>query len=418
MSLSSSKKATEVLLATDPDREGEAIAWHIEQLLKERVNKTYKRVVFHEITKKAVEEALTHPRDIDQNLVEAQEARRVLDRIVGYDLSGLIWKKLRYGLSAGRVQSPALRILVEREREIRAHKPEPFWIISANLKTEKNEEFVVECSEIPTEETRANSIAETAQSKKWKTISVSEEEAKRSPKAPFTTSTLQQAASSRLGLSPGITMRLAQKLYEQGLITYMRTDSNTLSADSMSAIETLVIEKFGAEFSTPRVHPTKSKNAQEAHEAIRPTNATVLRAGASASEQKLYNLIWGRTVASQMADAKLARTKIEALPVDANKDTPVFSATGSRITFKGWLSADPDAAGDDVILPKVSENDPLSLISSISTRKETEPPHRYSEAGLIKELEKRGIGRPSTYASIIETLVSRKYVDKENRSLI
>ncbi len=415
------KKSSEILLATDPDREGEAIAWHIAQAV-DFGKKPVRRVVFHEITKDAIIEALTHPRAIDQNLRHAQEARRVLDRLVGYDLSGIIWKKVRYGLSAGRVQSPALRILVEREREIKAFKPEQYFTITANLRTPKSAALSLTCSKEPKEQKEADRIVLAGKKEKWSVLEVNETEAKRSPKAPFTTSTLQQAASTRLGFSPSRTMRTAQKLYEAGLITYMRTDSTTLSKQAVAQIASIIEKTFGKELVEARVFTAKSKNAQEAHEAVRPTDISRRNAGSTAEEEKLYSLIWSRTVASQMKDSRVMRTKIIANIIARDgKATPAaipdFHANGSRTIYRGWLDADPAAQGDDVELPKVAIGDRLDLENIASLQKFTEPPSRYSEAGLVKELEKRGIGRPSTYASIIKTLEDREYVTKENRNL-
>jgi len=424
------KKATEVILATDPDREGEAIAWHLGEAIG---LKKPKRIVFHEITEKAVQEALAHPRAIDQELVKAQEARRVLDRLFGYDLSGLIWKKVRYGLSAGRVQSPALRIIMEREREIRAFVPEKFWVLSADLKTNKDEVFTVVCAEEPRDEKEAKRIYEAAQDKNWRVVSVEETETSRSARAPFTTSTLQQAASTRLGYSPANTMRIAQKLYEAGHITYMRTDSTNLALEAQANIIAAVKKEFGEQYLSPRQYKTKSKSAQEAHEAIRPTDSLKKSAGGTDDQKRLYQLIRARAVSSQMADAKMLRTKIStnvAQPLDALRQSsgqiargnemgiPNFVANGSRVTFDGWLKADPAARGEDVELPKVSVEDPLLLIKATTEGKETQPPSRYSEAGLVKELEKRGIGRPSTYASTIKTLGDRGYVEKLGRTMI
>lgn len=404
------KGAEEVILATDPDREGEAIAWHI----KEAIGlKNPKRVVFHEITKSAVQEAIKHPRKIDENLKEAQEARRVLDRLFGYDLSGLIWQKLRYGLSAGRVQSPALRIVVEREKEIRAFVPENFWEIEADFTGQSNQSAHFKCQETIKSEAEAEEILSNAKKSSWAIVKVEESETTRRAKAPFTTSTLQQAASSRLGYSPAITMRLAQKLYEAGHITYMRTDSTSLSAQAMKEINNLIVEKYGKEYAKPQKFLTKSKNAQEAHEAIRPTHFSTIDAGANTQEQKLYKLIWRRVVTSQMSEARALKTKIIA----QTDNLPSFSAEGSRITFEGWLKADPKARSEDVELPQFKESEKLTLEKIESLGKQTEPPHRYSEAGLVKELEKRGIGRPSTYASIIKTIQDRGYVIKENKSL-
>lgn len=407
------KKADEVILATDPDREGEAIAWHLAEAMK---LKKPKRIVFHEITEKAVQEALAHPRAIDGELVKAQEARRVLDRLFGYDLSGLIWKKVRYGLSAGRVQSPALRIIMEREREIRAFIPEKFWVLSADVKTKSKEQFTVTCAEEPRDEKEAKRIYDAAQSGTWSVEKVEESEQSRSPRAPFTTSTLQQVASTRLGFSPSRTMRAAQKLYEGGFITYMRTDSTNLSKDAVTEMLGVIEKEFGTQYAESRVYKTKSKSAQEAHEAIRPTNAAKLTAGTVDDQKELYALIRARTLASQMTDAKVLRTKITANV--SEEKIPPFSANGSRVVFDGWLKADPGARGEDVELPKAAAGDSLTLIEAHTDEKETQPPPRYSEAGLVKELEKRGIGRPSTYASTIRTLETRMYVEKQGRTLI
>lgn len=406
-------KADEVILATDPDREGEAIAWHI----AEATNlKKPKRVVFHEITKDAVIEAIKHPRKIDENLRMAQEARRVLDRLVGYDLSGLIWKKVRYGLSAGRVQSPALRIIMEREREIRNFKSHAFWVITAETKAKSGSFLSLTCSEEPTDFKEVEKILELGKNNSWEVVNVEESTMKRSPRAPFITSTLQQAASSRLGFAPSRTMSIAQRLYEAGHITYMRTDSTNLSKLALAQIATTIEKKYGKNFLQFRTYTKKSKNAQEAHEAIRPTHIHLERAGVNDEQKKLYSLIWERTVASQMADAELLRTKITTNIKSENK-IPDFQANGSRIIFPGWLIADPDANGEDITLPKLNKGDSLDLIDIKSEEKATQPPSRYSEAGLIKELEKRGIGRPSTYASIIRTIEERGYVEKENKAL-
>jgi DNA topoisomerase-1 len=403
-------EASDIFLATDPDREGEAIAWHI----KEAVGlKKPKRVVFHEITKSAVEEALTHPRLIDENLREAQEARRVLDRLVGYDLSGLIWKKVRYGLSAGRVQSPALRILAEREREIKAFVPEIYYVLNALFKG-KGAEFPAACSVEPSTQEEASRIVTLGQKATWKVGAITERSEERNPRPPFTTSTLQQSASSRLGFSPSRTMRAAQKLYEAGHITYMRTDSVTLSKDAVTQILATVSSEFGADASEARVYKTKSKNAQEAHEAVRPTAPAKTHAGKTPDEHRLYELIRIRTLASQMKSAKVLRTNIK---IEANADIPHFTSTGSRVIYPGWLMCDTKARGEDVELPELSEGDKLTLVSLADTEKQTEPPNRYTEAGLVKELEKRGIGRPSTYASIMKTIQDRGYVEKTGRTL-
>ncbi len=411
------EKASVIMLATDPDREGEAISWHLKALLDEdpKVKGKIKRVAFHEITKDAVIKALESPRDIDENLVKAQEARRVLDRLVGYDLSGIIWKKVRYGLSAGRVQSPALRIIIEREREIRAFIPEKYWILEAIFKTPKNSELKMSCSEEPRDEKIVDKILTLGKSKKWSVTDLKTSEQKRSPRAPFTTSTLQQTASTRLGFSPSRTMQVAQKLYEAGLITYMRTDSTSLATSAQESILKLVGKKYGHEYAQKNFYKTKSKNAQEAHEAIRPTHVDQIQAGYNEEQKKLYRLIWERTISSQMTDAKFLKTKITANIL--SKEIPDFTANGSQIIFPGWLICDKDSNGDEVNLPEVKIGDELKLLDLESNEKHTEPPNRYTEAGLIKELESRGIGRPSTYASIMKTLEERSYVTKEGRTL-
>ncbi|MFA6256879.1 MAG: type I DNA topoisomerase [Candidatus Paceibacterota bacterium] len=410
-------KATEVMLATDPDREGEAIAWHIETLLKEdkKVKAPIERVTFHEITKEAVEEALLHPRKIDTALRKAQEARRVLDRLVGYDLSGLIWKKVRYGLSAGRVQSPALRIIMEREREIRAFVPEKFWRIVGLFETQSEAKLTLECAEEPRDEKLVEKILTEGKKGSWLVKGVKESEQKRASRAPFTTSTLQQTASSRLGYSPSRTMQIAQKLYEAGHITYMRTDSTNVSKVAQEQILAFVKKEYGPEYAEAKIFKTKSKNAQEAHEAIRPTHIEKLHSGHE-DYDKLYRLIWERAVSSQMSDAKLLKTKITAV-IEGHEDLPEFGATGSRLLFPGWLAVDTGARGDDVELPACKPGEHLRLLNLISEEKFTEPPGRYSEAGLVKELEGRGIGRPSTYASIMRTIEERGYVKKEGKTL-
>jgi len=424
------KKADEVVLATDLDREGEAIAWHLSEALG---LKNPKRIVFNEITESAIKEALLHPREVDMNLKNAQEARRVLDRLFGYDLSGLIWKKVRYGLSAGRVQSPAIRIIMEREREIRAFIPEKYYILSALLKKGKDlnrtegsvgrtsqgevlDEMLFTCDKEIWDKKEAEDIFENAKKGSWSVVSVKETEAARAPRAPFTTSTMQQVASTRLGFAPSRTMGVAQKLYEKGLITYMRTDSTNLSKTAQMQMVKYVEENFGKEYTRANIYAKKSKNAQEAHEAIRPTNPTRPSLGTTEDEKKLYRLIWERAVASQMTPAKILRTKVSANI--GGKEIPNFSINGSRILFPGWLAVDTRSRGEDVEVPKLSEKDNLDLINANMEEKETAPPGRYTEAGLIKELEKRDIGRPSTYASIIKTIVDRGYVTKEARALV
>lgn len=404
------EKADEIYLATDPDREGEAIAWHIKEVAH---LKKPQRVVFHEITKEAVEEALAHPRPIDEDLRQAQEARRVLDRIVGYDLSGLIWKKVRYGLSAGRVQSPALRILAEREREIKAFIPVTYFVLSALFKS-KAGDIATTCAVEPDIKAEADRIVNEGRKASWTIAGVTEKSEDRNPRPPFTTSTLQQTASTRLGFAPSRTMRAAQKLYEAGHITYMRTDSVNLSTEAVAKMASVVEKEFGKDYLHVRTYKTTSKNAQEAHEAVRPTNPSTARGGSTADETALYELIRIRSLASQMASAKIMRTNIS---VQADAVLPLFSANGSRVLFPGWLALDTRARGEDVELPKVEQGEKVDLKSLEAEEKQTEPPNRYTEAGLIKELEKRGIGRPSTYASIMKTIQDRGYVEKLGRAL-
>jgi len=423
-------KADEIYLATDPDREGEAIAWHIAQIIKDnlgstknqaRKSKPIKRVVYHEITEDAIKDAIAHPREIDENLRRAQEARRVLDRIVGYDLSGLIWKKVRYGLSAGRVQSPALRILAEREREIKAFIPVTYFVLNALFQTRSNlglnskgSTLNTTCTEQPATKAEADRIVSAGRSATWTVGNVTEKAEERNPRPPFTTSTLQQTASTRLGFAPSRTMRAAQKLYEAGHITYMRTDSFNLSKEAVARIAGVVEKQFGKEYLRVRVYKTTSKNAQEAHEAIRPTDPSHVRAGFTPDEVHLYELIRTRSLASQMAAAKIMRTNVAA---KADKEIPLFTANGSRVLFPGWLALDTRARGEDVELPHLAVGDHITLLSLGAEEKQTEPPNRYTEAGLIKELEKRGIGRPSTYASIMKTIQDRGYVEKLARAL-
>jgi DNA topoisomerase-1 len=407
------KNAEEVLLAPDPDREGEAIAWHLKEVLK---LKNPKRVVFNEITKEAIKEAVSHPREIDDNLKQAQEARRVLDRLVGYDLSGIIWKKVRYGLSAGRVQSPALRIIMERERQIRAFIPETYWVLEAQFDDGKKHIIPTSCEKEPRDEKEVKTILDTARSESWSVVDVKKTQAKRAPRPPFTTSTLQQAASTRLGYSPSRTMLLAQKLYEAGHITYMRTDSANLSGHALGEIKSFITKEFGDSYIQTRAFGKKSKNAQEAHEAIRPTNMFMKSKGVTDEQKRLYDLIWRRTIASQMIDAQIMRTKIVCNV--ASNLIPSFTSNGQIIIKEGWLLIDPKAKGEEVTLPDISIGQTLKLLDIQDIKKETQPPGRYSEAGLVKELEKRGIGRPSTYASIIKTLIDREYVTKENKALI
>jgi DNA topoisomerase-1 len=439
--VAAAKKSDEVILATDPDREGEAISWHIAEVLKDELgNKLPKisRITYNEITQKAVQDAMLHPRDIDQNLRKAQEARRVLDRLVGYELSGLVWKKVKYGLSAGRVQSPALRIVMEREREIRAFVPVWYGLIFADCVGGRGDTgpgkhtgsiaapaLRLTCeTEFDNPQTRDTVVA-AAQQHDWRIASVTNKQEERAPKPPFTTSTLQQTASTRLGFSPSRTMRAAQKLYEQGLITYMRTDSPSLSKDAHAMLCGYIEDNYGKESVQFRTYKSKSKNAQEAHEAIRPTNAKQTFYSGDSDQEKLYELIWTRAISSQFKSATVMRTKITSVvelpPSSGEAETEglyPFSANGSVVIDPGWLVIDTKARTEDTELPTVSEGEILTLDQISTEDKFTTPPNRYSEAGLIKELEKRGIGRPSTYASIIQTLVERTYVTKEGRTLI
>ena len=406
------KKADSIFLATDPDREGEAIAWHIKDEIG--IDRAL-RVTFNEITEEAVKMALDNPTDIDLKLKESQEARRILDRLFGYTLSRLIWQKVRYGLSAGRVQSPALRILMERERMIRDFKPEKYWSISGLFKNKKDK-FLTKCKDDIFDEKLYKKILKEGKESEWIVSEVKKIELNKNPYPPFTTSTLQQAASSRLGISPSQTMRFAQKLYEAGHITYMRTDSTNLSNNAHNQIEDFVVSKFGGGAYQRTDYKTKKKSAQEAHETIRPTSIKKTTAGNSVSEKRLYQLIRVRCIASQMVSAVLSRTTIKFK--SDNKEIPEFTITGTSLKTEGWYAIDPDSRGEDVILPEIKKGTKVDLLEIISEEKETSPPNRFSEAGLIKELEKRDIGRPSTYASIIKTLVDRMYVEKSGRILI
>ena len=330
---------------------------------------------------------------------------------------------MRYGLSAGRVQSPALRIIMEREREIRAFVPENYWVLTGEFETEKKDKITLTCGEEPKNEKETNRILEIARKNPWKVVEIKQNETKRSPRAPFTTSTLQQTASSRLGFSPSRTMGVAQKLYEQGLITYMRTDSVNMSKEALPQIYTTIEKLYGKEYLSPRTYTSKSKSAQEAHEAVRPTNVALKTAGGNDEQKNLYRLIWERAISSQMADAKMMKTKVSANIIQQTTDNkqpttiPNFSVIGSVTVFDGWLAADTDAQGEEIQIPKISENESLKLLNIDSQDKQTEPPGRYTEAGLVKELEKREIGRPSTYASIIKTINDRGYVVKEGKTL-
>jgi DNA topoisomerase-1 len=433
---SAAKSADKIILATDPDREGEAIAWHIKELLGSKLN--FQRIAFHEITKEAIEEALKTPRDVDSNLVDAQTARRVLDRLVGYKLSPILWRKVRRGLSAGRVQSVALRLIVEREREIEKFKKEPYYTITTNLKKATGEtvfELIevqkqkIEVSEklklydgeynfaktnIDTTE-KAQIIEADLKTKDFKVSDVTKKEMKRTPPPPYTTSTLQQDAARRMGLSGKRTMALAQKLYEEGFITYHRTDSVVISEVARKQMGDYIKSQFGANYlpSTARYYKAKQKNAQEAHEAIRPTNVNTQAAAISeklgAQFAKLYEIIWRRAVSTQMADAV---TQSTVVLVDASNSSYTLKANGSVLVFDGFLKVNPLAL-NDAKLPDFVAGEVLNFVSCLSEAHETTPPPRYNDASIIKALEEEGIGRPSTYATIISTIEGRQYIERD-----
>lgn len=400
------KGATDVWLASDADREGEAIAWHLTQALKLDPAKT-KRVVFHEITKSAIEEAIKSPRTVDLKLVDAQQARRVLDRLVGYELSPVLWKKVRTGLSAGRVQSVAVRLIVEREREIRDFKPESsfkviavFTIDGQELKAELAEKFAAKGD--------ARTFLEAAAGAIFTVEDIATKPGSRNPGAPFTTSTLQQEAARRLGYSVKQTMTLAQRLYESGQITYMRTDSTTLSGFAINAAEKFVKKTYGDKYHHRRQFKTKNESAQEAHEAIRPTDFSRQNAGDDAQQQKLYSLIWQRALASQMAPAETEKTEIT---IGVSTRSEKLLGKGEVLKFDGFMKV-YGGAKDDTILPPVQKGQKLDLASMTATETFTRSAARYSEASLVKKLEELGIGRPSTYAPTISTIQAREYVEK------
>jgi DNA topoisomerase-1 len=446
------KKAESVYLATDPDREGEAISWHVYEVLNDRnllENKNVQRVVFHEITKRAINEAILHPRKLSESLVSAQQARRALDYLVGFNLSPLLWKKVRRGLSAGRVQSPALRLIVEREEEIAAFKPREYWTIEATAEHEA-QQFPARLSVYDgtrveqftfTNETSARAAENAIQAGAnghLNVVKVDKRQRKRNPAAPFITSTLQQEASRKLGFSAQKTMTIAQRLYEgidtgegaSGLITYMRTDSVTLANEALTEIRSVIADRYGGENvpESPREYKTKARNAQEAHEAIRPTSAATvpedIKHFLDNDQFRLYELIWKRTVASQMVPAIYDTVALDLVPAEAGNKDIMLRATGSVLVHPGFIAVyqeglDDSVADDqDKILPPLAEGDVIKLDSVKSDQHFTEPPPRYSEATLVKALEEFGIGRPSTYASIISTLRNREYVEMENRRFI
>lgn len=422
------EKADKIILATDEDREGEAIAWHLAEALNLDLNKS-DRIVFHEITKNAIGEALKNPRKLDMKLVDAQQARRILDRLVGYELSPFLWKKVVKGLSAGRVQSVAVRMVVEREREIQEFKPDEYWSIEALLnkkdgdkqtiltKLNKIDGKTIDKLEIKNKK-EADKILKKLEDAKYIVSSLEKKQTKKNPPKPFTTSTLQQTANRWFGYSAKQTMMLAQRLYETGLITYMRTDSLNLSEQFIKGAEDYITEAIGKNYAEPRRYKTKSKGAQEAHEAIRPTDATKdpdrLKSKLDPRQQKLYELIWQRAIASQMSEALLDATTID---VEAEKTPYEFRATGQILKFDGYLKIYPEKS-KELELPEVQEKEELALEKLNSEQHFTKPPARYSDAGLVKRLERFGIGRPSTYAPTIATIEKRNYVERdENKKL-
>ncbi len=401
------KETDTVWLATDEDREGEAIAWHLCEVLKLDPRET-KRIVFHEITKSAIEEAIQHPRTVDMKLVEAQQARQILDRIVGFELSPVVWQKVPGGKSAGRVQSPAVRLLVEREREIRAFDSTYQFKITA-LFTHGSEEIKAELPERFTTEEEAHSFLESLKGAIFSVSGVTKSPSTRNPAAPFTTSTLQQEANSRLGFSSKSTMASAQKLYQDGMITYMRTDSVILSKQALAAAAGFIEQAFGKEYVQVRAYKTKSASAQEAHEAIRPTDMARERASSNEYDQKLYNLIRTRTLASQMSPAKLEKTEM-AITI-STQDSRKFIAKGEVVVFDGFLKV-YGGGKEDALLPNLVSGDLLSLENVLARQTFARPPARYSEGALVKKLEELGIGRPSTYATIISTVQARGYAER------
>jgi DNA topoisomerase I len=409
------KKAKMVWLATDEDREGEAISWHLAETLKLTPENT-RRITFNEITKAAVTRAIENPRAIDINLVNAQQARRVLDRIVGFELSPVLWKKVKPSLSAGRVQSVTVRLIVEREREISAFNTSASYKVYGYFKANGNS-FRAELSKSLATEQEAHAFLDKCQPAQFSVNSLEKKPAKRSSAPPFTTSTLQQEASRKLGFSVARTMSVAQKLYEAGHITYMRTDSVNLSDFAMANSKETITSFYGSEYCNPKRYKTKDNNAQEAHEAIRPTNFAVQNAGGDPSEKRLYDLIWKRTIASQMSDAELERTKVT---IDISTTKEQFVATGEIIKFDGFLkvyleSTDDDESEDESgLLPKMIQGDVLEMDKITATEKYTRGPARYTEASLVKQLEELGIGRPSTYAPTISTVQQRGYVERKD----
>ena len=407
------KKAETVWLASDEDREGEAIAWHLANTLKLKEANT-KRIVFHEITKNAILKAIEKPREIDYNLVNAQQARRVLDRLVGYELSPVLWRKVKGGLSAGRVQSVSVRLIVEREREIKAFVPVSMFKTQAEFLTTGNKLIKANLNTTFDDAEAVEAFLEKNKAARFHVTSKETKPAKKSPTAPFTTSTLQQEAARKLFFSVSKTMTLAQRLYESGLITYMRTDSVNLSKEAQGAALSEIKSRYGADYAQARNFRNKSKGAQEAHEAIRPTDLRRDKVSVDYDQMRLYELIWKRTIASQMSDAKLERT---VLKINTDQHQETFTARGEILTFEGFLKVYLEGVDDDEeeaqgILPPVSEGDELNLKSLVSTQRFSRPPYRFTEASLVKKLEELGIGRPSTYAPTISTVQNRGYIAK------
>ncbi len=405
--------AETVWLASDEDREGEAIAWHLSESLKLKPENT-KRIVFNSITKSAIEHAIKHPRGIDYNLVNAQQARRVLDRLVGYELSPVLWKKIKSGLSAGRVQSVAVRLIVEREREIQDFKSHSTYKITAEFITSEGKVLKASLPKTFDSQAEAEAFLQQNVGAQFKVASLEKKPAKKSPAPPFTTSTLQQEAARKLHFSVSKTMTVAQRLYESGFITYMRTDSVNLSAEALNTAKNAIVQLFGESYSQTRNFATKSKGAQEAHEAIRPTDMSRPTIAAEPDQNKLYELIWKRTLASQMADAQLERTTVK---IAADKHAEQFVATGEMIQFDGFLkvyleSSDDEDEEQEGMLPNLKKGEPLTDRNITATQRFSRPQPRYTEASLVKKLEELGIGRPSTYAPTISTIQNRGYVER------
>lgn len=410
-----SKKADMVWLASDEDREGEAISWHLSEELKLEPAKT-KRIVFHEITKTAILKAIDNPRGINYDLVNAQQARRVLDRLVGYELSPVLWRKIKGGLSAGRVQSVSVRLIVEREREIQNFKAVASYSVVAEFSNEAGKTFKAKLPKNFNTKKEAEDFLSKNIGSIYKVSDLETKPTKKTPAAPFTTSTLQQEAARKLYLPVGITMQLAQRLYEAGLITYMRTDSVNLSNEAMNAAQAEIIKSYGKEFSKPRTFANKSKGAQEAHEAIRPTDMSRHTVNIDRDQARLYDLIWKRTLASQMSDAELERTNVK---IEANNHQELFTATGEVLLFEGFLKVyleghDDEDEEQEGMLPALKVNEKLQNNYITATERYSRPPARYTEASLVKKLEELGIGRPSTYAPTISTIINRNYVEKGN----